>query len=69
MVWNDLCKDHIGFMYYFNLLPLSYNVSVYKDQNKNWCVIGYVNVQKMYFHNFGHLRQNSFFFGYNGNEQ
>ena len=49
-------------MYYFNLLPLSYNVSVYKDQNKNWCVIGYVNVQKMYFHIFGHLRQNSFFF-------
>ena len=31
--WNDLYKDHIGFIYYyFDLLPLSYNVSEYKDQ-------------------------------------
>ena len=34
-VWNDLYKDHIGCIYYFNLLPLSYNVSAYKDQNQN----------------------------------
>ena len=61
VVWNDLYKDHIGFIYYFNLLPLSYNVSAYKDQNQNWCVIGYVNVQKMSFHIFGHFRPNSFF--------
>ena len=27
IVWNDLYKDHIGFIYYFNLLPLSYYVS------------------------------------------
>ena len=53
VVWNDLYKDHIGFIYYFNLLPLSYNVSAYKDQNQNRCVIGYVNVQKMSFHIFG----------------
>ena len=52
VVWNDLNKDHIGFIYYFHLLPLSYNVSAYKDQNQNWCVIGYVNVQKMSFHIF-----------------
>ena len=50
VVWNDLYKDHIGFIYYFNLLPLSYYVSAYKDQNRNWCVIGYVNVQKMSSH-------------------
>ena len=50
VVWNDLYKDHIGFINYFNLLPLSYNVSAYKDQNPNWCVIGYV--QKM---SFSHL--------------
>ena len=49
VVWNDLYKDHIGFIYYLNLLPLSYNVSAYKDQNQNWCVIGYVNVQKCLF--------------------
>ena len=55
VVWNDLYKDHIGFIYYFNLLPLSYNVSAYKDQNQNWCLIGYGNVQKMSFHIFGHL--------------
>ena len=60
VLWNDLCKDHIGFMYY-NLLPLSYNVSAYKDQNQNWCVIGYANVQKMSFDIFGHLSPNSFF--------
>ena len=61
VVWNDLYKDHIGFIYYFNLLPLCYNVSAYKDQNQNWCVIGYVNVQKMSYHIFGHFRPNSFF--------
>ena len=33
----------------------------HKDQNQNWCVIGYVNVQKMSFHIFGHFRPNSFF--------
>ena len=59
-VWIDLYKDHKGFIYYFNLLPLSYNVSAYKDQNQNWCVIGYVNVQKMSFYIFGHYRPNSF---------
>ena len=57
VVWNDLYKDHIGFIYYFNLLPLCYNVSAYKDQNQNWCVIGYMNVQKMSYHIFGHLGQ------------
>ena len=61
VVWNDLYKDHIGFIYYFNLLPLSYNVSAYKDQNQNGCVIGYVNVQKCLFTFFGHFRPNSFF--------
>ena len=49
VVWNNLYKDNIGFIYYFNLLSLSYNVSAYKDQNQNWCVIGYVNVQNMSF--------------------
>ena len=52
VVWNDLYKYHIGFIYYINLLLLSY-----KDQNQNWCFIGYVNVQKMSFHIFGHLGQ------------
>ena len=61
VVWNYLYKDHIGFIYYLNLLPLSYNVSAYKDQNQNWCVFAYVNVQKMSFHIFGHFRPNSFF--------
>ena len=63
VVWNDLYKDHIGFIYYFNLLPLIYNVSANKDQNQNWCVtvIGFVNVQKMSFHIFGRFRPNSFF--------
>ena len=61
VVWNDLYKDHIGFIYYFNLLPLSFNVSAYKDQNQNWCVVGYVNVQKCLFTFFGHFRPNSFF--------
>ena len=65
VVWNDLYKDHIGFIYYFNLLPLSYNVSVH-IRMKNWCVIGYKNVQKMSFHI---CWPNSFFFGYHGNEQ
>ena len=59
VVWNDLYKDYSGFIYYFNILPLSYNVSAYKDQNQNWCVIGYVNVQKMSFNIFSHLRPNS----------
>ena len=35
VVCNDLYKDHIGFIYYFNLLSLSYNVSAFKDQNQN----------------------------------
>ena len=61
VVWNDLYKSHIGFIYYFNLPPLSYNVSAYKDQNQNWCVIGYVNVQKISFHIFGHFMPNSSF--------
>ena len=52
VVRNDLYKDHIGFIYYFNFLPLSFNVSAYKDQNQNWCVIGYVNVQKNVFSHF-----------------
>ena len=52
VVWNNLYKGHTGFIYNFNLLPLSYNVSAYKDQNQNWCVIGYVDVQKMSFHIF-----------------
>ena len=51
-VWSDLYKDHIRFIYYFNLLHLSYNVSACKDQNQNWCVIVYVNVQKMSFLHF-----------------
>ena len=61
VVLYDLCKDHIGFIYYSNLLPLSYNVSAYKDQNQNCCVIGYVNVQKCLFTFFGHFMPNSFF--------
>ena len=61
VVWNDLYKDHIGFIYYFNLLHLSYNISACKDQNQKWCVIRYVNVQKMSFHIFGHFRPKSFF--------
>ena len=56
VVWNDLYKDHIRFIYYFNLFPLSYNVSAFKDQFQNWCVIEYVNVHKMSFHIFGHFR-------------
>ena len=52
VVWNDLYKYHIGFNCYFNLLPLSYNVSAIKDQNQNWCDIGCVIVQKMYCHIF-----------------
>ena len=61
VVWNDMYKDHIGFIYYLNLLPLSYSVSAYKDQNQNWCVIGYVNVQKCFFTFFCRFRPNSFF--------
>ena len=61
VVWNDLYKDHIWFIDYFNLLPFRFNVSAYKDQNQNWCVIGYVNVQKMSFHSFGRFSPNSFF--------
>ena len=30
VVWNDVYKDHIEFIYHFNLLPLSYYVSEYK---------------------------------------
>ena len=52
VVRNDLYKDHIGSIYYFNLLPLSYIVSACKDQNQNWCVIGYVNVHKNVFLHF-----------------
>ena len=44
-LWNDLYKDHIGFIYYFNPLLLSYNDSAHKDQNQDWFVIGNVNVQ------------------------
>ena len=52
IVWNDLYRIILGLFYYFNLHPLSYNVSAYKDQNQNWCVIGYMNVQKRSFHIF-----------------
>ena len=52
VVWNELYKDYIGFIYYYNLLHLSYNISAYKTQNQNCCVIGYVNVQKRSFHIF-----------------
>ena len=48
-VWDNLYKDHIGFIYYLNLLPLSYYGLAYKDRIQNWCVIGYVNVQKQFF--------------------
>ena len=65
VVLKDLYKDHIGFIYQFNLLPLSYNVPAYKDPNQNWCVIGYVNVQKMSFYIFGQIPP----FGYHGNKQ
>ena len=34
VVWNDLYKDHIGFIYFLNILPLSYNVSACKDKIK-----------------------------------
>ena len=61
VVWNYLFKDHIWFSYYFNILPFSFNVSAYKDHNQNWCVIEYVNVQKMSFLIFGNFRPNSFF--------
>ena len=60
VVWNDLYKDHIGFIYYFNPLLLSYNDSAHKDQNQNGFVIGNVNVQNMSFHIFAHFRPNSF---------
>ena len=69
VAWSDLYKDHIGFICYFNLLPLSYNVSAYKDQNQNWCVIGYVNVQKMSFHIFWPFEAKFLLFGYHGNKQ
>ena len=70
VVWNDLYKNHIEFIYYSNLLPLSYNVSAYKDQNQNCCVIGYVNVQKKcLFTFFGHFRPNLPSFWLHGNEQ
>ena len=49
VVWNDLHKYHIGFIYYLNLLLLSFYISAHKDQNQNWCVIGYVNGQKRIF--------------------
>ena len=61
VVWNDLYKNHIWFIYYFNLLPFSFNVSEYKDRNQNVYVIVYVNVQKMSFHIFGPFRPKSFF--------
>ena len=34
VVWNDLYKDHIVFIYYFNLLPFSFTAIAYKDQNQ-----------------------------------
>ena len=37
---------------FFNHLPFSYNASAYKDQNQNWCVIGYVKVQSCLFISF-----------------
>ena len=52
VVWNDLYKDHIWCIYHCNLLPLNKNVSAYEDQNQNWCVIGYVIVQKISFYIF-----------------
>ena len=61
VVWNDLYKDHIGFIYYFNPLHLSYNDSAHKDQNKNWFVIGNVNVQKISFTIFAILGQTLLF--------
>ena len=65
VVWNDLYKNHIEFIYYSNLLPLSYNVSAYKDTNQNCCVIGYVNVQKNVFSLFlAILGQTFLLFGY-----
>ena len=67
--WNDLYKDHIWFIYYFDLLPLNYNVSAYKDHYQNWCVIGYVNEQKMYFHIFWPFSAKYLLFGYHTNQQ
>ena len=69
VVWNDLYKDHIGFIYYSNLLPLSYNVSAFKDQNQNCCVIGYVNVQKNVFSLFLAILGQIPSFWLHGNEQ
>ena len=39
VVWNDLYKDHIWFIYSYNLLPFSFNVSAYEDHNQNWWLL------------------------------
>ena len=40
LVSGMICtKIILGLFNFFYLLPLSYNVSAYKDQNQNWFVI------------------------------
>ena len=62
VVWNDLYKDQIGFIYFFNLLPLSYNVSAYKDQNEKLVCYWICECAKnVYSHLLAILWPNSFF--------
>ena len=42
-------ENHILYIPFFNLFPFSYNASVYKARNQNWCAIGYVKVQNCLF--------------------
>ena len=52
VVWYDMYKNHILYIYFLYLLLFSYNASAYKDHNQNWCVIGYVKVQNCLFKDF-----------------
>ena len=47
--YYDMNANHIV-SFNFNRISFSYNASAYIDQNQNWCVLGYVKVQKLSFH-------------------
>ena len=51
VVWFDMYEKHI----LYNLIPLSYIASAYKDQNQNWCV----GAKLSFYRFFGHFRPNS----------
>ena len=60
-IWESglTCTKIIFCIFIFNLLLFSHNASAYKDQNKNWCVIGYVSCKTVFSQILGHFRPNS----------